>query len=55
MTPLRRIIAEGTGTAFLLAPVVGSGIMGEHLAGGNVALRAMAGRLARRQLVLRRD
>jgi hypothetical protein len=30
----RRIVAEGLGTAFLLAAVVGSGIMGEKLAGG---------------------
>ena len=30
----RRIVAEGLGTAFLLAVVIGSGIMGERLAGG---------------------
>ena len=34
----RRLVAEGLGTAFLLATVVGSGIMGERLADGNVAL-----------------
>ncbi len=34
----RRLAAEGIGTAFLLATVVGSGIMGETLAGGNVAI-----------------
>lgn len=34
----RRIVAEWLGTAFLLAAVVGSGIMAERLAGGNVAL-----------------
>jgi glycerol uptake facilitator-like aquaporin len=34
----RRIAAEAIGTAFLLAAVVGSGIMAEKLAGGNVAL-----------------
>jgi len=34
----RRIFAEWLGTAFLLAAVVGSGIMGQKLAGGNVAL-----------------
>jgi len=34
----RRLFAETLGTAFLLATVVGSGIMGERLAGGNVAL-----------------
>ena len=35
----RRIVAEGLGTAFLLAVVIGSGIMGERLAGGNIAMR----------------
>jgi glycerol uptake facilitator-like aquaporin len=34
----RRIIAEWLGTAFLLAAVVGSGIMAQKLSGGNVAL-----------------
>ncbi len=34
----RRIVAEWLGTAFLLAAVVGSGIMAERLAGGNAAL-----------------
>lgn len=34
----RRLASEALGTAFLLAAVVGSGIMAEHLAGGNVAL-----------------
>jgi glycerol uptake facilitator-like aquaporin len=34
----RRLAAEGIGTAFLLATVVGSGIMAERLAGGNEAL-----------------
>lgn len=34
----RRLVSEALGTAFLLATVVGSGIMAEHLAGGNVAL-----------------
>jgi glycerol uptake facilitator-like aquaporin len=38
----RRLVAEGLGTAFLLAAVVGSGIMGERLAGGNVALALLA-------------
>ena len=33
-----RLAAEFLGTAFLVAAVVGSGIMGERLAGGNVAL-----------------
>ena len=34
----RRLVAEGVGTAFLLATVIGSGIMAERLAGGNVAI-----------------
>lgn len=34
----RRLAAEALGTALLLATVVGSGIMGERLAGGNAAL-----------------
>jgi glycerol uptake facilitator-like aquaporin len=36
--PARRIVAEGLGTAMLLAVVIGSGIMGERLSGGNVAI-----------------
>ena len=42
----RRLLAEGLGTAFLLASVVGSGVMGERLAGGNVALALLANSLA---------
>jgi glycerol uptake facilitator-like aquaporin len=42
----RRLVAEGLGTAFLLATVVGSGIMGEQLAGGNVAIALLANALA---------
>ncbi|MEM9574908.1 MAG: aquaporin family protein, partial [Pseudomonadota bacterium] len=34
----QRLAAELIGTAFLLATVVGSGIMAELLAGGNVAI-----------------
>jgi glycerol uptake facilitator-like aquaporin len=41
----RRLVAEGLGTAFLLAVVVGSGIMGERLAGGNVALALLGNTL----------
>jgi glycerol uptake facilitator-like aquaporin len=38
-TPLsRRLVAEGLGTAILVATVVGSGIMAEQLAGGNQAI-----------------
>src|SRR5215471_9641649 len=36
--PVQRLGAEFIGTAFLLATVIGSGIMGERLAGGNVAI-----------------
>ena len=37
-TPVQRLGAEFIGTAFLLATVIGSGIMGERLSGGNVAI-----------------
>ena len=42
----QRLVAEGLGTAGLLATVVGSGIMGEALAGGNVALALLANAIA---------
>jgi glycerol uptake facilitator-like aquaporin len=42
----RRLAAEFTGTAFLLATVIGSGIMGEALAGGNEALALLGNTLA---------
>ena len=42
----RRLAAEGIGTALLLAAVVGSGIMGERLAGGNVAIALLANTIA---------
>jgi glycerol uptake facilitator-like aquaporin len=42
----RRAVAEGLGTALLLATVVGSGIMGERLSGGNVAVALLANSLA---------
>jgi glycerol uptake facilitator-like aquaporin len=42
----RRIVAEFTGTLLLLAAVVGSGIMGERLAGGNVAIALLANTVA---------
>jgi glycerol uptake facilitator-like aquaporin len=42
----RRLVAEGVGTAMLLTTVVGSGIMGDRLAGGNVALALLANTLA---------
>ncbi len=37
---MRRLVAELVGTAFLLAAVVGSGIMGERLAGGKVTMKS---------------
>ena len=42
----RRVVAEALGTALLLATVVGSGIMGEKLAGGNVAIALLANTIA---------
>jgi glycerol uptake facilitator-like aquaporin len=46
MTLARRMVAEGLGTALLLAVVVGSGIMAERLAGGNVAVALLANTIA---------
>lgn len=43
---LRRTVAEFTGTMLLLAAVVGSGIMGERLAAGNVAIALLANTIA---------
>ncbi|MEL0105734.1 MAG: MIP/aquaporin family protein [Rhodospirillaceae bacterium] len=42
----RRLAAESLGTAFLLATVVGSGIMGERLAGGNTAIALLGNTIA---------
>ncbi len=42
----RRIAAEFLGTGFLVASVVGSGIMGERLSGGNVAIALLANTIA---------
>ena len=42
----RRIVSEFVGTGFLVAAVVGSGIMGERLAGGNVAIALLADTIA---------
>jgi glycerol uptake facilitator-like aquaporin len=42
----RRIAAEALGTALLLAVVIGSGIMGERLAGGSAAIALMGNTLA---------
>jgi glycerol uptake facilitator-like aquaporin len=48
MTPplSRRLVAEGLGTALLLAAVVGSGIMADRLCGGNVGLALLANAIA---------
>jgi glycerol uptake facilitator-like aquaporin len=46
MTMSRRLASETLGTAMLLATVVGSGIMGERLSGGNTALALLANSLA---------
>src|SRR5271168_4084226 len=46
MTISRRLTAEFLGTAFLVAAVIGSGIMGERLAGGNVELALLANTMA---------
>ncbi|MEA2174759.1 MAG: hypothetical protein QOD00_2351, partial [Blastocatellia bacterium] len=43
---MRRVVAESIGTAMLLAAVVGSGIMGERLSGGNVAIALLANTIA---------
>ena len=42
----RRVAAEFIGTGFLVAAVVGSGIMGERLAAGNVAIALLANTIA---------
>ena len=42
----QKLLAEGLGTAFLLISVVGSGIMGESLSGGNVAVALLANAIA---------
>jgi glycerol uptake facilitator-like aquaporin len=43
---VHRLAAEALGTALLLAIVIGSGIMGERLAGGNVAIALLGNTLA---------
>ena len=42
----RRIVAEGLGSFFLFACVIGSGIMAEHLSGGNDAVALLGNTLA---------
>jgi glycerol uptake facilitator-like aquaporin len=44
--PIQRVAAEGLGTAWLLATVVGSGIMAQRLALGNTAIALLANTLA---------
>ena len=46
MTNPVRLFAEFLGTLFLLTTVVGSGVMAESLAGGNVALALLGNTLA---------
>jgi len=46
MTLMRRVLAEFLGSAFLVATVVGSGVMAERLGNGNVALALLANTLA---------
>ncbi len=43
---MRALVAECLGTALLLVAVVGSGIMGDRLSGGNVAIALLAGSIA---------
>jgi len=43
---MKRLMAEGLGTLLLLSVVIGSGVMGERLAGGNVAVALLANTLA---------
>ncbi len=46
MSLARRVIAEFIGTAFLVAAVIGSGVMGDRLANGNIALALLANTIA---------
>jgi glycerol uptake facilitator-like aquaporin len=46
VTTLQKLLAEALGTALLLTVVIGSGIMAERLAGGNVAIALLANTLA---------
>src|SRR5579872_3821279 len=46
MSLAKRAVTEALGTAFLLAAVVGSGIMAQRLAGGNTALALLANSIA---------
>jgi glycerol uptake facilitator-like aquaporin len=46
MSLARRIVAEFTGTAFLVAAVIGSGVMGDRLANGNIGIALLANTIA---------
>jgi glycerol uptake facilitator-like aquaporin len=46
MSLARRVVAEFLGTAFLVAAVIGSGVMGDRLANGNVAVALLANTIA---------
>src|SRR5579872_4931902 len=46
MSIVKRAVAEGVGTAILLAAIVGSGIMAQRLSGGNVAVALLANAIA---------
>jgi len=46
MSITKRVVAEGIGTALLLAAIVGSGIMAQRLSGGNVAIALLANTIA---------
>lgn len=46
MTLARRLVSEGLGTALLLSIVIGSGIMGERLSAGNIAIALLANSIA---------
>ena len=46
MVHSRSLVAEALGTAFLLAAIVGSGIMAEQLSGGNVGIALLCNSLA---------
>jgi len=49
---MRRVVAEAIGTGLLLAAVIGSGIMGERLSGGNVAIALLANTAATGAMLL---
>jgi glycerol uptake facilitator-like aquaporin len=46
MNAARRTISEFVGTAFLLATIIGSGVMAERLSNGNIALALLANTIA---------